>query len=201
MRRVFVTILAASCLAGCATVSMVPGETTVETGIAAEQSSLRQVSNAYIKQAKREKWIEDTGGFWSLAKVLVDGSDKTDSKTASYVDHIKSDDPTSSLSRVTADIQASQRGLDVVVREADKLLGASISEKSLRTDVYSFESALVTAQQSRRNFALAVDTLSGDRVAATDALTAFDASIDLAKDKADQLVDARLTKDQSVSGS
>lgn len=201
MRRVFVTILAASCLAGCATVSMVPGEATVETGIAAEQSSLRQVSNAYIKQAKREKWIEDSGGIWGLAKVLVDGSDKSSSNNASYVDHVRSDYPANTLSRVTADIQASQRGLDVVVSEADKLLAATVSEKSLRTDVYSFESALVTAKQSRRNFALGIDAFGSSDVAATNALAALDASIDVAAAKADQLADARLAKEQAKAGS
>ena len=206
MRGVFISIIALACVSGCATVSMVPGEATVETGIAVEQSSLREVSNAYIKQAKSEKWIEDTGGIWGLARVLMDGASKSDQSEASnYVEHVKSETSSSmeKLSRISADIGAAQRGLNVVVIEAEALLGADVDAKSLRTDVFSFESALVTAQQSRRNFAKAIDasSLGGMQVAADaeTALAAFDSSLDAAKIVADKLADARLEKDAEAT--
>ena len=206
MRGVFISMFAFACLGGCATVSMVPGETTVETGIAVEQSSLRDVSNAYIKQAKSEKWIEDTGGIWGLARVLIDGASKSDSAEASnYVDHISAQglSGTAKLARISADVSAAESGLQAVTSEAEALLGAEVDAKSLRTDVFSFESALVTAQQSRRNFAKAIDasSLGGMDVAneAETALARFDVAIDTAKTVADTLADARLEQEAAAA--
>lgn len=206
MRGVFISIIALACVSGCATVSMVPNETTVETGIAIEQSSLRDVSNAYIKQAKSEKWIEDTGGIWGLARVLIDGASKDDAaKSSNYVEHISAQglSETAKLTRISADISAAESGLQAVIGEAETLLGAEVDAKSLRTDVFSFESALVTAQQSRRNFAKAIDAASSRGVQANTevdvALANFDAAIDTAKAVADTLADARLEQETAAA--
>ena len=60
-------------LAGCATVSMVSGETSVETSLTQSQSALRKVSAEYCTDAVKKGWIEATGGLAGFASTLING--------------------------------------------------------------------------------------------------------------------------------
>lgn len=204
MRSVLVSILLASSLGACATVSMVSSEATVETGLTAEQSSLRKVSDAYIDMAERENWVAKSGGILGFARVLMDGvsGDEAD-PTASYASQLKRvgsvDDQ---VVHLREDIESATHGLNVATMEAQKLFGASVSARSLRADLVSYESALVTAKKARRTFVSAMaefDKETGEQV--TEALSGFDASIKAGNKAADKLADyaALRKKDEATS--
>ena len=74
MRSVFLSMILASSLGACATVSMVSSEAVVETGLSTEQSSLREVSEAYTDLAERKHWVAKSGGLLGFARVLMDGA-------------------------------------------------------------------------------------------------------------------------------
>ena len=80
MRNVIISMLLGVSLSGCATVSMVASEATVETGLTVEESSLRKVSSAYTDLAERKNWIEESKGLLDFARVLMNGAsdDKAD---------------------------------------------------------------------------------------------------------------------------
>lgn len=191
MRSVILSVLLASSLGACATVSMVSSEATVETSLTAEQSSLRKVSDAYIDLAERKHWVAKSGGLLGFARVLMDGASKN-SDEAAYVADLRSDHATAEAQELhlREDIESATHGLSVATMEAQKLFDTDIPAKSLRNDLVSYESALVTAKKARRTF---VSTLADLEIAGTDAtsasLTAFDASIDEARDAADKLAD------------
>jgi len=202
MRSVLVAVLLASSLGACATVSMVSSEATVETGLTAEQSSLRKVSDAYIDLAERKHWVAKSGGLLGFARVLMDGS-SDDGKDGAYAAELQSAAVTieAQEARLREDIEGATHGLNVATMEAEKLFEADLPAKSLRADLVSYESALVTAKKARRTFVSTLAQLEIDGAAATtDALTAFDSSIDEARDAADKLADlAANRKDEATS--
>ena len=202
MRSVLVAVLLASSLGACATVSMVSSEATVETGLTAEQSSLRKVSDAYIDLAERKHWVAKSGGLLGFARVLMDGS-SDDDKDGAYAAELQSAAVTieAQEARLREDIEGATHGLNVATMEAEKLFEADLPAKSLRADLVSYESALVTAKKARRTFVSTLAQLEIDGAAATtDALTAFDSSIDEARDAADKLADlAANRKDEATS--
>lgn len=202
MRSVLVAALLASSLGACATVSMVSSEATVETGLTAEQSSLRKVSDAYIDLAERKHWVAKSGGLLGFARVLMDGS-SDDGKDGAYAAELQSAAVTveAQEARLREDIEGATHGLNVATMEAEKLFEADLPAKSLRADLVSYESALVTAKKARRTFVSTLAQLEIDGAAATtDALTAFDSSIDEARDAADKLADlAANRKDEATS--
>ena len=202
MRSVLVAVLLASSLGACATVSMVSSEATVETGLTAEQSSLRKVSDAYIDLAERKHWVAKSGGLLGFARVLMDGS-SDDGKDGAYAAELQSAAVTveAQEARLREDIEGATHGLNVATMEAEKLFEADLPAKSLRADLVSYESALVTAKKARRTFVSTLAQLEIDGAAATtDALTAFDSSIDEARDAADKLADlAADRKDEATS--
>ena len=202
MRSVLVAVLLASSLGACATVSMVSSEATVETGLTAEQSSLRKVSDAYIDLAERKHWVAKSGGLLGFARVLMDGS-SNDGKDGAYAAELQSAAVTieAQEARLREDIEGATHGLNVATMEAEKLFEADLPAKSLRADLVSYESALVTAKKARRTFVSTLAQLEIDGAAATtDALTAFDSSIDEARDAADKLADlAANRKDEATS--
>lgn len=188
---------------GCATVSMVPTTAVVETEIAAEQSRLRTVSDAYVEQAKSQNWIVDGSGFWSIAKVLVDGAESDPAKPTltQYEQRLLDAGPVVSdrAELIKADALSAARGLDLVTKEAQSLIGAQIEAKNLRADILSFETALITAQQSRRTFIRAIGTLPLSNEDADKAISLLEASIDQAKSAADLLSKAHLIEDSAQS--
>jgi len=197
MRSVALSLIAIMLIPACATVSMVPGQAVVETSATAEQTSLRNICNAYVKQAKAEHWVTPSTGILGLAKVLIDGASDQDDARKNYADIIEAETANLTVlhARLLTDIGAARVGLDSVNDEAVGFVVSKTGTKAgLRKDVVSFEGALVAAQKSRRNFAKAISVVakrSDTSLAEIDAsLAAFDASIDNARDIADRLANA-----------
>lgn len=205
MRSVLVSILLAAGLTGCATVSMVASEATVETNLSASESSLRKVSDAYTDLAERKLWVEKSGGLLGFARVLMDGaSDKDGSEEGTYLALVQTEAPTESqqITFVKTDIESAAHGLDVATMEVEKLFGEGLTAKALRADLVSYESALVTAKKARRTFISTIAGLDTEDVNfASYALTDLDLSIDKARDAADKLADyaAERKREESLS--
>ncbi|MEM1147903.1 MAG: hypothetical protein AAGA72_07150 [Pseudomonadota bacterium] len=193
MRSVILSIVLATGLSACATVSMVGSEATVETDILQEQSSLRKVSDAYIELAESKQWVQKSKGLLDFARVLMDGSNADDaSKPADYTALVVRDAPTrqAQMNLIRDDIEGAAHGLDVATMEAEKLFDTDAAAKALRADLVSYESALVTAKQARRTFLSTLGDLdlnTGNM--ASYALAELDLSIDSARDTADRLAD------------
>lgn len=193
MRSVLLSVLLASSLGACATVSMVSSEAVVETGLSTEQSSLREVSDAYIDLAERKNWVTKSGGLLGFARVLMDGASGDDqTPEMKYAEGLQADSATRAQQvwQLREDIESATHGLNVATMEAEKLQGSEASAKRLRADLVSYESALVTAKKARRTFVSALTAYEQDELdAASDALSGFDHSIDEARDAADKLAD------------
>lgn len=193
MRSVFLSIILASSLGACATVSMVSSEAMVETGLATEQSSLREVSEAYTDLAERKNWVAKSGGLLGFARVLMDGASGDDqSPEMKYAAQLQADSASRSqqVLQLRDDIESATHGLNVATMEAEKLYGSEASAKRLRADLVSYESALVTAKKARRTFVSALTEYEPEELeGASDALSSFDHSIDSAREAADKLAD------------
>lgn len=193
MRSVLVSILLTAGLSGCATVSMVASEATVETQVSASESSLRKVSDAYTDLAERKLWIAKNTGLLGFARVLMDGASNSDESAEGTYLKLVTDEAASNTDQVSfvkSDIDSAAHGLDVATMEVQKLFGAGLSAKALRADLLSYESALVTAKKARRTFVTTLSELDIDEVnSASYALTELDLSIDKARDAADKLAD------------
>ncbi|MHA7899583.1 MAG: hypothetical protein ACX94B_06925 [Henriciella sp.] len=191
MRSVFAAVLLASSLGGCATVSMVASEAMVETNLSSKESSLRKVSDAYTDMAERKKWVAKSSGLLGFARVLMDGAG--DDETAPinpYVQELQKSaaTPSDQAELIRTDIEGAAHGLDVATMEVDKLFEAELTAKTLRADLVSYESALVTAKKARRTFIDTLAELDMDNVnTASYALAELDASIDRAREAADKL--------------
>ena len=203
MRSVLVSILLAAGLTGCATVSMVASEATVETNLSASESSLRKVSDAYTDLAERKLWVEKSRGLLGFARVLMDGASDTDgAQDSTYLALVHSEAPTESqqIAFVKTDIESAAHGFDVATLEAEKLFGEGLTAKALRADLVSYESALVTAKKARRTFISAIAGLDTEDVNfASYALTDLDVSIDKARDAADTLADYAAERKREAS--
>ena len=183
-------------LAGCATVSMVPGEMSVETSLTQSQSALRKVSADYCADAVKNGWIEATGGLAAFASTLINGK-SNDGEARDYASRIgaKSDAPSLVLARIVSDAQAARTGLADVSREARDVLESGDENSANRADVMSYERALVRAQMAYRNFqgALGQVTTRQDMdmdIAPVDReLKSFADTIDDARETADGLAD------------
>ena len=192
-------------LAGCATVSMVSGETSVETSLTQSQSALRKVSAEYCTDAVKKGWIEATGGLAGFASTLING--KSDDESRDYASRIgaKSDAPSLVLARIVSDAQAARTGLADVSREARDVLETGGQDSATRADVMSYERALVRAQMAYRNFqgALGDVTSRSDMdmdIAPVDReLKSFADTIDDARDTADGLADKYASLSRSTS--
>ena len=205
MRSVLLSVLMASSLGACATVSMVSSEAVVETGLSAEQSSLREVSDAYTDMAERKNWVAKSGGLLGFARVLMDGASGDDeTPEMKYAEDLQADGTSRSqqVMQLRGDIESATHGLNVATMEAEKLFGTEMTAKRLRADLVSYESALVTAKKARRTFVGALTDFEPEELeGASDALTAFDNSIDAASDAADKLADyaADRTRNEATS--
>ncbi|MEL7033258.1 MAG: hypothetical protein AAGL97_11865 [Pseudomonadota bacterium] len=191
MRSVLFSVLLATALSGCATVSMVASEATVETSFASQESSLSKVSNAYTEQAERKHWVKADKGLFGFARVLMDGaSDEVEADEASYISQVKRESEVAAEQAdfIRSDIESAAHGLDVATMEVEKLFETERTAKSLRDDLLSYETALVTAKKARRTFITVLSELEmADANPTTYALAQFDASIDTARDAADKL--------------
>ena len=193
MRSVLVSILLVAGLGGCATISMVASEATIETDLSTSESSLRKVSDAYTDLAERKLWVAKSTGLLGFARVLMDGaSSSEDSSEGTYLELVTTEAPVSSdqITFVKTDIESAAHGLDVATMEVEKLFGAGLTAKLLRADLLSYESALVTAKKARRTFVTTLSDLDIEEInSASYALTELDLSIDKARDAADKLAD------------
>ncbi|MBA3069480.1 MAG: hypothetical protein FP825_13495 [Hyphomonas sp.] len=149
-------------LAGCATVSVVPGEATFETSLTKNQSELREASNAYCEEVVTSGWIDESGGIASLADTLMHGKTEAAGSAGFYATRIGAETkaPALVLGRIVADSQAARSGLAEVTGEAEALLRGRDKTASNRGDVMSFERALVRAQMAHRGFQEALDLVS-----------------------------------------
>lgn len=192
-------------LAGCATVSMVSGETSVETSLTQSQSALRKVSAEYCTDAVKKGWIEATGGLAGFASTLING--KSDDETRDYASRIgaKSDAPSLVLARIVSDAQAARTGLADVSREARDVLETGGQDSATRADVMSYERALVRAQMAYRNFQSALGDVTSrsdmdmDIAPVDRELKSFADTIDDARDTADGLADKYASLSRSTS--
>lgn len=178
-------------LSGCATVSMVSGETTVETALSADQTTLRHASDAYCERLESEGWVAASNGFANLASILMHGAKGEDNGAEAYVQQFeKAGVPAAeNVAQIAADIRSAHEGLEYVSSEARKVLQDE-SVETQRGDVTSFERALVRAQRASRTFAsalAAVSTRAEDTSAADAAMDDFQTGIDNARRLADDL--------------
>ena len=109
MRSVFLAV-SLGVLSGCATVSVVPGEATVEAALTQSQSELRVASNAYCDEVVEAGWVEEADGLLSLADTLMHGRTEVAGSAGFYATRIEagSKAPALVLGRLVADSQAAR---------------------------------------------------------------------------------------------
>jgi len=176
-------------LSACATVSMIPGEVTVETSLTPEQSSLRAASDAYCDTLETNGWVSASNGLAGFAAVLLHGQSGETDISAAYLEALQDLEAGARMAQIAADAEDARSGLSAVTDEAEGVL-ESAGEEMARRDVTSFERALVRAQRASRTFAKARDTLAaepGPTAAAEEAIERFRSEIDRARSVADDL--------------
>ena len=194
MRSVFVCV-SLCVLAGCATVSVVPGETTVETALTKSQSALRKTSDAYCDHLAAKGWAGADKGLAGFADLLIRGRSASEETLPAYASEIgaASRAPVLVLARISADSESARKGLEDVTLEARDVLGNARGDASNRNDVIAYERALVRAQMAHRNFQDALEIVSARAdmdVSPVEAeLGDFAASIDEARRVADDLAE------------
>lgn len=194
MRSVLVCV-SLGVLAGCATVSVVPGETTVETALTKSQSALRKTSDAYCDHLAAKGWAEADKGLAGFADLLIRGRSASEQTLPAYASEIgaASRAPVLVLARISADSESARKGLEDVTLEARDVLGNARGDASNRNDVIAYERALVRAQMAHRNFQDALEIVSARAdmdVSPVEAeLGDFATSIDEARRVADDLAE------------
>lgn len=182
-------------LTACATVSVVPGETTVETSLTQNQSALRLSSDAYCDLVAEKGWAEADKGLAGFADLLLKGRSSEPGKTPAYAASIGAESraPALVLARISSDSEAARLGLEDVTNEARAVLQNRNANGSNRNDVISYERALVRAQMAHRNFRSALDLVAARadmEVSPVEReLDSFAASIDDARRIADLLAE------------
>lgn len=194
MRSVLVCV-SLGVLAGCATVSVVPGETTVETALTKSQSALRKTSDAYCDHLAAKGWAEADKGLAGFADLLIRGRSASEQTLPAYASEIgaASRAPVLVLARISADSESARKGLEDVTLEARDVLGNARGDASNRNDVIAYERALVRAQMAHRNFQDALEIVSAradmDVSPVEVELGDFATSIDEARRVADDLAE------------
>ena len=194
MRSVLVCV-SLGVLAGCATVSVVPGETTVETALTKSQSALRKTSDAYCDHLAAKGWAEADKGLAGFADLLIRGRSASEQTLPAYASEIgaASRAPVLVLARISADSESARKGLEDVTLEARDVLGNARGDASNRNDVIAYERALVRAQMAHRNFQDALEIVSAradmDVFPVEAELGDFATSIDEARRVADDLAE------------
>lgn len=205
MRSVIISMLLVGSLSGCATVSMVASEATVETSLTVEESSLRKVSSAYTDLAERKNWVEENKGLLDFARVLMNGASNDEANgEVTYLAQVQAQGGAKidQAKFIRTDIEGAAHGLDVATMEVEKLFEAELPAKALRADLVSYESALVTAKKARRTFISALaDIEMADANPSTYALAQLDVSIDAASDAADRLADHAANRKRAEAAS
>ena len=193
-------------LAGCATVSMVPGEASVETGLSQSRSALHKISADYCDAAVENGWVEASGGLAGFASVLIHGKSESDSE-GSYASRIgaTTSAPSLVLARIVSDSQAARNGLSNVSREARNVLQEGGEGAASRSDVMSYERALVRAQMAYRSFQGALGEVAAredndvDLAPVDRELEAFAETIDDARNTTDGLAEKYASLNRTAS--
>ena len=176
---------------------MVPGEALVDIGLTQNQSSLRTASSDYCDKAVEAGWVKSNGGLAGLANTLINGITRDEARADSYAARIGADTraPALVLAQIVSDTQDARTGLNHVSREAEALLADTAAEGATRSDLMSYERALVRAQMAYRSFQGALGEVSArqdmdiDTAPVDKELDAFATVIDNARDTADSLAD------------
>lgn len=177
---------------GCATVSVLPTTSTVETNVSVEQSALRTAAISFNETAVSRGWISETRGFFDLAQVLFEGKSDTTVVEKSYASLIGADVRSAKEveATITTDANDAAEALASISDVADEFLHSRVDQniKTAREDLVSFERTLVQAQQTRRSFMEAFE-IAGltDTAGMKAAFANFDREIDAARQLADKL--------------
>lgn len=183
--------------------SVVPGETTVETSLTQSQSALRIASDAYVELLSDRGWTEADRGMLGFASTLLRG--RSAENQSAYARDIGADSraPALVLARISSDSEAARRGLEGVTAEAEALMHGMAENGASRGDVMSYERALVRAQMAYRSFSEALDIVTAradmDVAPVTGELNRFSGSIDDARRLADRLADRYANLGDAVS--
>jgi hypothetical protein len=204
VRSVLTSLGLALALGACATVSVIPGTSTVETGITQKQSNLRLAAVAFNEAAVNRGWINESLGFVDLARVLVDGKSSVQAESKTYASLIGADVRASEdiIATLLTDVSDSKDALSLVSTEADTFLTGrtAIDARTAREDLVSFERALVQAQRSRRAFIEAMSISGVDETSElTTAFEALDHELTRARDLADRMATEYSQRDTSIS--
>ncbi|MEM9225083.1 MAG: hypothetical protein AAGA24_01125 [Pseudomonadota bacterium] len=174
---------------------MVPGTASLGGAASEEQTDLREAAKDYVELSESEDWVQ-RASLLGFARLLVDGVSGENETETGYSGAIDAStaDPQQVIMRLSADIDLARNGLAGVTDYADAFIETMSPEaQGLRTDVTSYERALVAAQKSRRSFADALTRVAertDEGVAGVDGkLAEFDAVIDEARKTADILAD------------
>eukprot|EP00035_Acanthoeca_spectabilis_P026899 m.464675 g.464675 ORF g.464675 m.464675 type:complete len:201 (+) comp23664_c0_seq1:96-698(+) len=175
---------------GCATVSMQPASMT--TSFSAPQSELSKASDAFCEMLESRGWVASSSPFALLQRSFFSSQADQTSDTEVYFDKVaaKTDRVDLVEGRIVRDIDTVRASLSDVNEIARSFIADH--KKATRSDVSSFEEALVQARKSRRAFE-AADNILTERNSAQSSLTtgafeAFDAEIERSKSLADALV-------------
>ncbi len=192
VRKSFLVLgLVASMLAGCTTVSVVPGQSVAAAPASAEQAALREASDRFGDLAVSRGWITKTSGLFDLARMLSEGQAGEAVVTeAGYADLIGIGvRPSEEIMRALAsDALDARAALSGVTGLAVAMAAGTAGESAARADVMAYERVLVNAQKCRRTFQSAAAEAGTVPPAMTEAaFAALDAEIDRARSVADQI--------------
>lgn len=192
-RSLVFVCLAVLPVSGCATVSMLPGETEVQIPVSVEQAELRKAATTFNEVAETRGWISSSNGLFDLARILVDGQSADDNASSpSYIELIGVHDrPNADIMRtLEADAYDAGRILSMVTSQANIFLDLerSPNQRTARTDLMDFERTLVNAQKVRRTFIQAAASTGVMLAPSTEAaFEKFDKEIDAARIVANRL--------------
>lgn len=185
---------------------MVPGEASVVTSLSSSKSALHEASANYCDSAVENGWIEASGGLAGFANVLIHGKSRS-AESDTYAARIGATTaaPSLVLARIVSDSQEARTGLAEVSRKAQSLLQQGDKDAATRSDVMSYERALVRAQMAYRSFQGALGEVAAradmdvDVTPVDRELEAFADTIDEARDTADGLADKYASLNWSAS--
>lgn len=192
VRKSFVVLsLVATVLTGCATVSVVPGDTVSIAPATQQQTALRDASDRFGELAGSRGWITKSNGLFDLARMLSEGqSGEAEVIEATYADMIGVGvrSPEEIMRALASDALDASAALSGVTGLALQVVSDNAGKDAARADVMAYERVLVNAQKCRRTFLSAATQTGAVPPAMTEAaFAAFDAEIDRARDVADQL--------------
>lgn len=179
----------------------------MKTDMTERQSALHLASDEFCTEAEERGWVAKATSIFGFANRLINGDAamkaKEDTTDYAVLVGAETDTPDLVFQRITTDAEAARNGLVEVTGTASGVLQSQSSETK-RSDVMSYERALVNAQKSHRAFSRAADLAArraGSVPAETEAALASLANeIDTARDTADTLAERYASIAPAVSG-